>query len=115
MSSLAFVQRSETLIPQPRMHLIRIHGVPAPNAKLRALVVRQAPAQPEVAAEAAAATESEAEHHQSRPGRISRLRLLRRGVGTRSLECKRVCANAALSHRHAGVPEWRRPLRPSSK
>ena len=29
------------LVPRPRLHLIRLHGVLAPNPKLRALVVPQ--------------------------------------------------------------------------
>jgi hypothetical protein len=31
------------LVPRPRLHLIRFHGVLGPNAKLRALVVPHAP------------------------------------------------------------------------
>ena len=48
MSPLEFMQRLAALVPRPRLHLIRFHGVLAPNAKLRALVVPQeaeAPAQ----------------------------------------------------------------------
>ena len=43
MSPLEFMQRLAALVPRPRLHLIRFHGVLAPNAKLRALVVPQAP------------------------------------------------------------------------
>jgi Putative transposase len=46
MSPMEFVQRLAALVPQPKLHLIRFHGVLAPNAKLRALVVPQAPATP---------------------------------------------------------------------
>jgi hypothetical protein len=79
MSQLEFMQRLAALIPRPRLHLIRFHGVLAPNAKLRALVVPQGLAQPEEATEAAAATECEAEAEtaQGRPGRISWARLLK--------------------------------------
>ena len=35
MSPLAFMQRLAALMPRPRLHLIRFHGVLAPNAKLR--------------------------------------------------------------------------------
>ena len=38
------------LVPRPRLHLIRFHGVLAPNAKLRAMVV---PQEPDVAAQEA--------------------------------------------------------------
>ena len=43
MSPLEFMQRLAALVPRPRLHLIRFHGVLAPNAKLRALVVPQVP------------------------------------------------------------------------
>ena len=37
-----FMQRLAALVPRPRLHLIRIHGVLAPNATLRAAVIPQA-------------------------------------------------------------------------
>ncbi len=43
MSPLEFLQRLAALVPRPRLHLIRFHGVSAPNAKLRSLVVPQGP------------------------------------------------------------------------
>ena len=61
--------------PRPRLHLIRFHGVLAPNAKLRALVVPQqldAPAK----ATPPAACEANCAHH--RPVRLSWARLLKR-------------------------------------
>ena len=39
MAPLEFMQRLAALVPRPRLHLIRFHGVLAPNAKLRPLVV----------------------------------------------------------------------------
>jgi hypothetical protein len=39
MSPLEFLQRLAALIPRPRLHLIRFHGVLAPHAKLPALVI----------------------------------------------------------------------------
>ena len=39
MSPLEFMQRLAALVPRPKLHLIRFHGVLAPNAKLRAQVV----------------------------------------------------------------------------
>ena len=39
MTPLVFMQRLAALVPRPRLHLIRFHGVLAPNAKLRPLVV----------------------------------------------------------------------------
>jgi len=38
------MQLLAALVPRPRLHLIRYHGVLAPNAKLRARVVPQGPA-----------------------------------------------------------------------
>ncbi len=79
MSPLEFLQRLAALVPRPRLHLIRLHGVLAPNAKLRSLVVPQGPpAQAQPATEAAAAVYCEAEIVQVRPGRISWARLLKR-------------------------------------
>ncbi len=43
MNPLEFMQRLAALVPRPRLHLIRFHGVLAPNAKLRALVVHKRP------------------------------------------------------------------------
>ena len=44
-SPLEFMQRLAALVPRPRLHLIRFHGVLTPSstnsAKLRALVVPQ--------------------------------------------------------------------------
>jgi Putative transposase len=41
MSPLQFMQRLAALVPRPRLHPIRFHGVPARDAKLRALAVLQ--------------------------------------------------------------------------
>ena len=75
MSPLEFMQRLAALVPRPRLHLIRFHGVLAPNAKLRALVVPDVPE--EVTGESElAATDSGCAH--GRPARISWARLLER-------------------------------------
>ncbi len=39
MAPLEFLQRLAALVPRPRLHLIRFHGVLAPNAALRAQIV----------------------------------------------------------------------------
>ena len=39
MSPLEFMQRLAALVPRPRLHLIRFHGVLAPNARRRAAIV----------------------------------------------------------------------------
>lgn len=46
MSPLQLLQRLAALVPRPRLHLIRFHGVLAPNAKLRARVVPNGPLEP---------------------------------------------------------------------
>ena len=62
-------------MPRPRLHLIRFHGVLAPNAKLRAMVV---PQEPEASAQEATPTECEAKCAHHRPVRLSWARLLKR-------------------------------------
>ena len=64
-------------MPRPRLHLIRFHGVVAPNARLRAQVVPQGLAHEEPVVEAAA-TECEGEQAPARPRRIGWARLLER-------------------------------------
>ncbi len=78
MSPLEFMQRLAALVPRPRLHLIRFHGVLAPNAKLRPMVVPKAPEVALQATEAAATAGCEAETVQARPHRISWARLLKR-------------------------------------
>ena len=68
MSPLEVMQRLAALVPRPRLHLIRFHGVLAPNAKLRALVVPQeVPQVPETPAQQAkpAACEANCAHHRA--------------------------------------------------
>jgi hypothetical protein len=56
MNPLEFMQRLAALVPRLRLHVIWFHGVLAPNAKLRPLVVPQVPpAQAQAAAEAGGA------------------------------------------------------------
>jgi len=62
-------------VPRPRLHLIRFHGVLAPNAKLRAMVVPHGPEQATGKSELTA-TKPGCAH--SRPARISWARLLKR-------------------------------------
>ena len=64
MEPLEFMERLAALVPRPRLHLIRFHGVLAPNAKLRSKIV-PAPASP------ATQSPSEDAHGQGAPARIS--------------------------------------------
>ena len=75
MSPLEFMQRLAALVPRPRLHLIRFHGVLAPNAKLRALVV---PQESEQHTQAAPPAEGEATCAHRRPARLSWAKLLKR-------------------------------------
>ena len=75
MSPLEFMQRLATLVPRPRLHLIRSHGVLAANAKLRAQVV---PQDPEPPAQVAPPAECEAICARHRPVRLSWAKLLKR-------------------------------------
>ena len=79
MSPLEFMQRLAALVPRPRLHLIRFHGVLAPNAKLRALVVPHDPAQDTGKSEQ---TPTEPGCAHDRPARISWARLLKRVLAT---------------------------------
>ena len=69
MSPLEFMQRLAALVPRPRLHLIRFHGVLSPNAGMRAAIV---PSPPENINEHAAG------HTHGAPARMSWSRLLRR-------------------------------------
>jgi hypothetical protein len=75
MSPLEFMQRLAALVPRPRLHLIRFHGVLAPNVKLRALVVPQVPEAP---AQAAKPAECDANCAHHRPVLLSWAKLLKR-------------------------------------
>jgi hypothetical protein len=66
MEPLEFMQRLAALVPPPRLHLIRFHGVLAPNAKLRREIVPSPPQQ---------ATAPACDHA---PARLSWARLLKR-------------------------------------
>ncbi len=46
LSPLEFMQRLAARVPRPRLHLIRFHGVLAPNAGLRAAIVPGASGKP---------------------------------------------------------------------
>jgi len=69
MTPLEFMQRLAALVPRPRLHLRRFHGVLAPNAKLRAAVV------PGPAQDAGVPAD---EHGLGAPARMCWARLLKR-------------------------------------
>ena len=88
MSPLELMQRLAALVPRPRLHLIRFHGVLAPNAKLRPEIIpssgRQAgdlpvPGFPSAPVNTPSAAEIHAEApHPSAPARLGWARLLKR-------------------------------------
>ena len=69
MQPQAFMQRLAALVPRPRLHLIRFHGVLAPNAKLRAAVIPQSAQKDSAPAH---------EHANGQAARMSWARLLKR-------------------------------------
>jgi hypothetical protein len=73
MTPLEFLQRLAALVPRPRLHLIRFHGVLAPNAALRAQIVPSAPDQLSAPTEADSETPSS-----STRARLSWAQLLKR-------------------------------------
>ena len=73
MSPLEFMQRLATLVPRPRLNLIRFHGVLAPNAKLRSEIVPGGP----VTINDTTDDEDAASHH-AVSARMSWARLLKR-------------------------------------
>ena len=95
MSPLEFMQRLAALVPRPRLHLIRFHGVLAPNAKLRAAIV---PSPPENTSEHAA------DHAHGAPARMSWARLLKRVFDIDIEHCPH-CGGALEDHRrHRRAP-----------
>jgi hypothetical protein len=78
MSPLEFMQRLAALVPRPRLHLIRFHGVLAPKAKLRPQVVPRGPEVQEQAPDVAVAAACEVETVQAGLHRIAWARLLKR-------------------------------------
>jgi hypothetical protein len=89
MSALELMQRLAALVPRPRLHLIRFHGVLAPHAKLRAQIVPSAPLNAHEACD----------HHAqspppSAPARMSWACLLKR-VFDIDIECWLNCGGAS--------------------
>ena len=69
--TLEFMQRLAALMPRPRLHLIRFHGVLAPNTKLRSEIVPSS-------GRACHRASSDDAQAQGAPPRMSWARLLKR-------------------------------------
>ena len=112
MSPLEFMQRLAALVPRPRLHLIRFHGVLAPNAKLRAKVVPQP--LDELAQKVPLREGSEAEHDKARgrPMRLGWAKLLKRVFNLNLEHCPncggdlKVIAAILVSHRKDSQSSW---------
>ena len=87
MEPLEFMERLAALVPRPRLHLIRFHGVLAPNAKLRSQIVPTPP-------QHATATSSEGAHAQGETPHMSWARLLLKRVFDIDIECCPNCGGA---------------------
>jgi hypothetical protein len=117
LTQLELLRRLVALLPPPRFHLTRFHGVFAPNSRLRARVVAQAQAKPDTTP-APAPRKAKTK----RKTRIPWAELLKRSFGVDVLNChacgapRRVMAyvsrvsEARRFLRHLGVPEQPAPL-----
>lgn len=88
MSPQEFMPRLAALVPRPRLHLIRFHGVLAPNAKLRPLVV---PKESDQARQSLRVRSHRRVRDRGRPGAARSHQL-----GTATQAC--------LRHRHGALP-----------
>ena len=93
MEPLEFMERLAALVPRPRLHLIRFHGVLAPNAKLRSKIV-PTPAE--------RATEPAADHApaQRETPRMSWARLLKRVFDIDIEHCPNCGGSLNIAHSH---------------
>lgn len=83
LTGLELVEKLAVLVPPPRIHLVRFHGVFAPNAKLRKLVV------PEKPAPATAVVDVPLPPRRPEPFRIDWASLLKRVFAVDVLQCGR--------------------------
>ena len=116
MSPLEFMQRLAALIPRPRLHLIRFHGVLAPNARLRPEIIPTVP----VNAHTPSADPAEAPPAAA-PARLSWARLLKRVFDIDLEHCPRcggplkiIAAPSTGSGQASNVPPSLRRSSPTS-
>ena len=78
-----FLGKLAALVPHPRKHLVRFHGVYAPNARLRSLVTPDDPVEEACVHEVSEPPGSGGSH------RLGWARLMRRVFAVDALECPR--------------------------
>ncbi|MBK9685605.1 MAG: transposase [Betaproteobacteria bacterium] len=106
LSPLEFMQRLAALVPRPRLHLIRFHGVLAPNAKLRSLVVPQGPRWRNGPPQPLPPANAWSRPRLTRTGRTDRTELLGRGYSS-------ACSTSTCSTAPTAAPGSSRSSRPS--
>ena len=120
MTPLEFLQRLAALVPRPRLHLIRFHGVLAPNAALRAQIIPREPDQ------VADTTKADGEPlSASTRARLSWAQLLKRIFGIDMIACSHWAGQVTLiatiedpavivkSLAHLGLPTKAPPRAPA--
>jgi hypothetical protein len=102
MSPLEFMQRLAALVPRPRLHLIRFHGLLAPNAKWRSKVVPQQQSDTPLLSQTQ--PEEEPPEH-GRPLRLGWAKLIKRVFNLDLTHCQSCGGDlriiAAITQRHA--------------
>jgi len=100
---MEFMQRLAALVPRPRLHPIRFHGVLAPNAKLRKAVVPLPPQPPLVATAPAHADDCDHTPAGNGNGRMRWGAIVEAGVQyrNRALPVMRWSTAAHCGHRRA--------------
>jgi len=89
MSPLEFMQRLAALVPRPRLHLIRFHGVLAPHARVRAAIVP-------IPVPTTTAHATNCEHAPGASARMSWARLLKRVFDIDIERCPRCGGNLKI-------------------
>jgi hypothetical protein len=110
---MQFMQRLAALVPRPRLHLIRFHGVLAPNAKLRSKVVPAPLPQ-------TAQNEGDCSHECGKSARMTWARLFKRvfDIDVERCECggklKRIAVIEKIL-KHIGLDPQPPPIAPARK
>jgi hypothetical protein len=93
LTGVELLRKLAPLIPPPRFHLLRVHGVFAPNSKLRSLVV---PKPPMPAPQEGAPSDKQRERPWPSPYRLDWAAALKRVHGVDVLKCARCCGRLVV-------------------